>query len=435
MLTARRAQWGLFFVMSLPLFGQNPAGNPGSQDYIVSFRPGTSANDRAAAPGRAGASVRFAYRHVNAMALRIPNANAYAALQRNPQVTAIVPNRPVSEGPTVVEPDAKPGTGGGGGPTGEVVPQGVKRVGEPTATSNGNGIKVAVLDTGIDAGHSDLAGAVHANRFDAFSAGGTCNDVRGHGTHVAGIIGARKGNSTGVVGVAPNVVLYCGKVLDDTGSGSDASVMAGLEWALDQGVNVVNMSLGRPGSLGDNPALRTLVQLLHSRGIVIVVSAGNDPNKEASQQVPATYPEVFAVASTTAVTGTENCSFLTTPIPADTASWFTTDGAYDTATGIGVTISAPGADQENVGRNCVITSVGILSLKAGGGTTRMSGTSMAAPHVSGVVARMIQNGGTAPENIRTAIRTGANRKGVAPLTSPTSSYTFDGEKEGIVKAP
>jgi len=142
--------------------------------------------------------------------------------------------------------------------------------------------------------------------------------------------------------------------------------------------------------------------------------------------VPAGFSEVIAVASTPALTGTSDTRQVAA-ITADTASFFTTDGA-------GVAISAPGEDQENV-QFPFINSVGILSTALGGGTIRLSGTSMAAPHATGVVALLLQSNPTlAPADVKTRIMKG-DRENIAPLNSPASSYTFDGVREGILFAP
>lgn len=296
--------------------------------------------------------------------------------------------------------------------------------------SNGSGVGVAIVDTGIDLAHADLV--VAGATFSAF--GGSCQDNNGHGTHVAGIVAAQD-NAIDVVGVAPQAQLYCVKVLDSAGSGSDETVMAGLDWVLDNRyavvppIRVVNMSLGRPGSVGDNGAFELLVRKLAGAGVAVVVAAGNDPASDVSEQIPAAYPDAMAVASTTAVAGSNQCRFLSDPIGADTASYFTTDGT-------GVLVSAPGEDKEDVNKGCFIKSAGILSTRLGGGTTRMSGTSMAAPHVAGIAARYFQ------QDLKfTVLEVGgfivadAADKGTAPLDSPTSSYTFDGEHEGIAQAP
>ena len=342
-----------------------------------------------------------------------------------------------------------PGKGGGGSSSGQVIPSGVTRIGAANVTYKGSGVGVAIVDTGLDFNHADFirsggGSVISPSCVDAH--GGNCQDQNGHGTHVGGIVAAQD-NLIDVVGVAPGVTLYAVRVLDSSGSGYDSDIIAGLDWIWDQngGVNVTNplsisvanMSLGRAGNATDNPAMLTAVQRLTGtaqgsgvqggQGVTVVVAAGNDSRLEITQQVPAAYKEVLAIASTTALNGTNSCNRLNTAIGVDTASYFTTDGA-------GVVVSAPGEDQENVNRGCLISSVGILSLKLGGGTVRMSGTSMAAPHVTGVAALVFGQVTSNPNEIRAKIRCGADRIGAAPLGSPTSSYTFDDVREGIVSA-
>ena len=410
-----------------PLFAQ------GAEDYIVAFREGTAPSVRAAVAQGVGAAVRFNYENVNAAAVRVPNANALAALRNDPSVLSVIPDRPVFMHQRA---DAKGGNGKkpGGGGSAQVVPPGVARVGVAYDGSNGAGVGVAIVDTGIDFAHPDLA--VAPDWFSAF--GGSCQDDEGHGTHVAGTVAALD-NAIDVVGVAPGATLYCVKVLDGSGSGSDATVLAGLDWVetnrAAKNIRVVNMSLGRPVAPNDDHPLRSIIQTLHTAGVAVVVSAGNDPGVEVTSQVPATYPEVFAIASTTAVDGTNRCRFLQYPILADTASYFTTDGAFNPGTGIGVTASAPGDEREDVSRGCMISSVGVLSTALGGGTTRKSGTSMSAPHVAGIVARMFERGESDVEMIRGLLRGGSDLPGVAPRHSPSTAYSFDGEHEGVAQAP
>ena len=265
-------------------------------------------------------------------------------------------------------------------------------------------------------------------------------DDNGHGTHVGGIVAAID-NTTDVVGVAPDAKLYSVKVLDSTGFGYDSNIIAGLDWvAKHTNARVVNMSLIRTGNCLDATAdpgaavMRTMLQNLKAANVSIVAGAGNDNTMEVKDMVPAGCPEVMAVASSSANLGKSSCRLIPTGVPADAASFFTTDGAMDPTTGVGVTISAPGETEEDNGCASVKT-VGILSLKLGGGTVEMSGTSMSTPHVAGTVALMLQATPTlCPDGVRDIIRHSAQLVGSAPYPNPLIPGTFDGELEGILDA-
>jgi len=374
----------------------------GPQDFIVTFREGMIPDVRAVSVVNAGAALRSNYQNVSAAAVTVPNQGALNALRSDPAVLSIIPDRPVfafqraNKKPD--NPGGGDGGGGGGGSAEQVTPSGVQRVTGPNSNLNldGSNVGVAVLDTGVDIGHSDLA---VVDAFNAFDVEASCNDDNGHGTHVAGIVAALD-NGRDVIGVAPAATIYCVKVLDSSGSGSDS-----------------------------------IITQLHFVGVAVIVAAGNSPNLEVKDQVPATYPEVIAVASTTAESGANQCKRVDFSVEADTASYFTSDGAFDEKTRIGVTVSAPGERLENINKGCRLTSQGILSTQMGGGTRRESGTSMAAPHVAGIVARLVQPGGLDVESIRSMLRASADKLTDAPKDSPTSIYSFDQEREGIAQAP
>lgn len=411
------------------------AGPPeDGEAVIVLFRAGTDPARREEILRRSGARHARHFRRIAASTARIARGALRADLARQPDVEAVVPDRPVRAHAAGVQP----------------APAGVARIGAgPGALPwTGAGVGVAIVDTGLDLDHRDLL-PLGAPCFTAFA---SCEDDSGHGTHVGGIVAARN-DTRYVVGVAPGATLYAVKVLDRRGNGSDATVMAGLDWVarnaalVNPPIRVVNMSLGRPGRLDDNPALRALVRLLYDAGIAIVVSAGNDPSREVAGHVPAGYPEVVTIASTTAQAGRNSCRTLSGRIEADTASFFTSDGplrpASDLAAGetgvIGVTISAPGAEREDVTAGCVVRARGLVSTRRGGGTTRMLGTSMAAAHVSGVVALLWEKalaaaGTLHPEEVRAILRSSADGTGTAPHDSPAIGYDFDGEREGVVSA-
>jgi subtilisin family serine protease len=386
-------------------------------------------------------AVRFNFSIVDAAAVLVPNEAAYWALADDSDVTAFTPDRRVEAiakpdrcSPWPACKDAEPDLSSGG--TTQTVPSGVERIGAD-ATGYGTGIGVAIVDTGLDRGHLDLAcGNVAPEYYDAF--GGDSSDGNGHGTHVGGIVAACD-DDIDVVGVAPQATLYAVRVLNYSGSGTDSTVIAGLDWVRENAglIDVVNMSLGRPSS-PDDSLMNEAIQRVVDADITVVVAAGNDPAKEISDMMPAGHPNAMAVASTTAQGGNNKCKRVKFTIAADTASYFTTDGP-------GVAISAPGARQENISGGCRAQSVGILSLAMGGGTTRMSGTSMASPHVAGVVALVKEVCDTfTPAQVHDIIVASAdfgfvsdndgNEISTLPIDSPTNGYSFDGMREGTVDA-
>ena len=192
------------------------------------------------------------------------------------------------------------------------------RVPAAWATTVGGNVAVAVLDSGIDVSHPDLAANVwtnpgeqagngrdddgngfvdDVNGADVVNRDGHPADGNGHGTAVAGVIGARGANGTGIAGVAWRVRLMPVKVLDDSGWGTTATVIAGLEYALSEGARVVNMSLNGPDA---SVALEETIRQAEARGVLVVTSAGNDGldrDRVPSYPASAASPAVVAVAS------------------------------------------------------------------------------------------------------------------------------------------
>lgn len=405
--------------------------SPGKGRFIVTLKPGVNTD---AVALQHGLKQRHGFdRVVHGWAGEIP-LTQIKDLAADPAVAAIVPDAPVSafaEGETESSEQAAAS-----------IPAGVQRVGAAPGTSvyTGAGIGVAILDTGLDLRHTDLRCA--SNSFTTY--GSSAQDDNGHGTHVGGIV-AGLGVAPTVVGVAPGAVLYAVKVLDARGLGYDSDVIAGLNWIEQNATNyyppirVVNMSFGRRASAFDGVLHEAIASVVAS-GITVVVAAGNDPARPVRNTVPAGFPEVIAVASTTATEGAGSAAYG--DIPADATSFFSTSGAMDSS-GSGVAISAPGEEREDLEAD-LVSSVGILSTRLGGGTTRMSGTSMAAPHVAGAVALLYQKAAQsdfwlAPVDAKLAVMNG-DRIGLAPLDSRTTrgyylEFGADADREGILNVP
>ncbi len=268
----------------------------------------------------------------------------------------------------------------------ETEPVGLRRIGAATATQvhSASGVGVAVLDTGIDLKNSDLNAVSGVN---CVKSGTAAQDDNGHGTNVAGIIGA-KDQGAGVVGVAPGTTLYSVKVLDSNGSGTLSQILCGINWvtanAAALNIKVANMSLDGSGS-NDNNCGKTNKDAEHqaicasiAAGVTYVVSAGNDSTSFA-KEIPAAYPEVLTV---TAMTDTDGIPGGAGPAACIKGMKDDTYASYSnyaaTTADQAHTIAAPGT--------CVVSD------NLGGGLSTYYGTSQAAPYVAGAVALCINDG-------------------------------------------
>ena len=155
----------------------------------------------------------------------------------------------------------------------------------------GGGVKVAVLDTGVDQDHEDLAGKIFLQK--NFTSSSSPDDFYGHGTHVAGIIAATGDNEIGVSGGCPSCLILNGKVLRDDGAGYYSWIANGITWAADNQAKVINLSLGGSAS---SRTLQRAVNYAWNKGAVVVAAAGNSANQ--SKTYPAAYANAIAVAAT-----------------------------------------------------------------------------------------------------------------------------------------
>ncbi|WP_328725174.1 S8 family serine peptidase [Streptomyces sp. NBC_00259] len=243
------------------------------------------------------------------------------------------------------------------------------QIGTPEAWQaglTGKGVKVAVLDTGVDAAHPDLAGRVGESK--SFIAGQEVADRNGHGTHVASTVGGSGAGSDGKEkGVAPGADLAVGKVLSDEGSGSESEIIAGMEWAAkDVDAKIVSMSLGsREGSDGTDPMAEAVNTLSAQTGALFVIAAGNSG-------APGTIGSPGAADSALTIGAVDS---------ADEAAYFTSQGPRYRDYALKPDLSAPGVDIL-AARSQLTPGEGLY--------TSLSGTSMATPHVAGVAALLAE---------------------------------------------
>jgi len=232
------------------------------------------------------------------------------------------------------------------------------------ATTNGSGATVAVVDTGVLATHEDLNGQVLTGQ--RFVSGGGATDTtddNGHGTHVAGIIGAAANNGKGIAGAAPGVKILPVKVLDSTGRGFASDVANGITWAAANGADVINLSLGGDFSSAEETAVQTA---RNNGGVVVVAAAGNDGQKGNTVSYPGNFPEAIAVG------GTQNDN---------------SHAAYSTSCPY-VDLAAPGGSASGGSSTQVLSTLPSSGCQicSPSGYGAISGTSMATPHVSAAAA-------------------------------------------------
>jgi len=319
-------------------------------DVLVSFKekPGKAEHELVE---NAGGKVNRSYNIIPAVAASIPKAKL-DALRRHPKVKSVEEDITVK----AIE---------------DTLPWGVDRIGAGAVHSQttGRGVRVAVLDTGIDLDHPDLRVAGNVTFVPDTTSG---DDDNGHGTMVAGIIAALD-NGVGVVGVAPDVELYSVKVLNSNGAGLMSVIIAGLEWAIENNMQVINISFG--GILNFPQAARDAFDIAYQQGTVIVAGAGN--SAEQGVYAPARYDSVIAVGATD---------------QSDARASFSSVGST-------LELMAPG--------------VGIQSTARGGSYGSGSGTSFSTPHVSGAAALLIASGITGNNEIRRLLQVSAKDLGTA----------------------
>jgi subtilisin family serine protease len=325
------------------------AAYAGDVGVIVGFKGGTS-GDRCSIVHRHGGRVGCTIGSAGAIAAVVP-ACKLAALRADPSVAFVERDgiveasgwwdwvRGLARRPQPPPTPPQPA---------QSRPWGVTRVNGAPTSSSGAGIDVAVIDTGIELTHPDLAANVGGGVSFVWYTGSP-NDDNGHGTHVAGTIAAID-NSIGVIGVAPGARLHPVKVLDSRGSGYLSAVASGIDWCVAHGIKVANMSLGASSG---SATLQASCDAANAAGVLLIAAAGNSGDgSTATNEIgyPASYASVVSVAAIDS---------------GDVLASFSNTNAD-------VEVSGPG--------------VSVLSTYKGSTYATLSGTSMATPHAVGVAA-------------------------------------------------
>ncbi|MGH8957211.1 MAG: S8 family serine peptidase, partial [Acidimicrobiia bacterium] len=383
---------------------------PAMERVIVVLKPDAGPAEEAA-NGIARAfdgTIGFVYRHaLSGFTITVPAA-ALNGLANHPMVASVEPDIEVGIAQT----------------SGQVTPTGINRIdADLNPPSSPMNVDIAIIDTGVYIGmtetgqarsHLDLnlvyvtdcTQAIFYPTFGGCSGSGNFQDENGHGTHVAGIAAA-KDNGIGSIGVAPSAVLWSVKVLNADGSGYLGSILAGIDFVTSQAaaIEVANMSLGFVGS---SPALDSAITNSVNAGVVYVVAAGNGA-MDASQFSPASHPDVITVSALADFDG----------LPGGLGSPTCRDDVDDTL-----------ADFSNFGPDVEVAAPGVCIYSTfldDGYIDTYSGTSMAAPHLAGAVARYIAQSGhaTASRSDVMAIRSAV----VNAAAAQTSDCGFSGDPD------
>lgn len=353
--------------------------------YIVVFKdlvsnPGEEAK---AMSGRLGFTVGHIYENVfKGFSASVP-AQALNGLKSHPMIAYIEPDITMHA-------------------SAQTIPTGIRRIEADhnlTAAINQDGgsvnVDVAIIDTGIDTEHPDLFVEGGVRFYLGFLTDSRYDDDHGHGTHVAGTIGALD-NTIGVVGIAPGAHMYAVKVLNSQGSGYLSDIIKGLDWvrARADNIEVINMSLGGQGI---SDAYQTAIRNCVNAGIVVVVAAGNESSDIYGEDgtfgtsddfIPAAYPEAAAISAMADADGIPGGTGPATTYGPDDS--FATFSNFSNSVVAGNPVSSPGKAID-----LILPGVSIYSTYKGMAYTTMSGTSMASPHAAGLVALYIAEHGRA----------------------------------------
>jgi len=273
---------------------------------------------------------------------------------------------------------------------------------EAWASATGRNVRIGIVDTGVFAGHEDLACKVVASA-NCVGGGGSCTgggaDDNGHGTHVAGIASAYKDNGRGGAGVAPDAQLVVAKVLDSSGSGDPGDVAAGIRWVVQNGARVVNLSLGDSGLAAALFSDNTFINAVNdawSAGAVPVVASGNSR---------------FFIFGGSANYGGMNALVVGATGPdGQPASYSSSIGSAKWG------VMAPGGVGSGDSQDVISTYWDSKNPNATNSYAYLAGTSMATPHVTGAVADLLSRGYSQTDAVNRLVGTTTPIAGCAPST-------------------